>query len=218
MTLDIARAVTDKICYIILPEQASEEQKSWMEKTAAKYGVSIAIMSGMDWNDALTPWSSDKVVTKGKSHGGHAESFLQSLVLDYFPDVEFSLSIKHPQRYLVGLSMSGLFVVWASFKSDLFAGVASISGSMWYDEFADWVCKHTPSASVQKIYISLGDKEKKSKDKKFAGVEEATVKIVESLRASGSMVEYSLEKDTTHFSPVVPRLNEAFRSLFDNPA
>lgn len=214
ITLDIAKAISDRLCYILLPEGLKEDGQAWMENASKKYGITIVIISGMDWNDSMTPWSAEGAFKKGKPFGGHAESFLSSMKNDYFQSIESSLGIKHAVRSIVGVSLSGLFALWAGFRCDLFTGIASVSGSLWYDGFADWADKHTLSPAVEKIYLSLGDNEKKSKDKRMANVESATQQIIDSLRSKEKAVEFSLEKNTTHFSPVVPRLDKALESLY----
>lgn len=215
ITLDIVKSLTDRICYIILPEGLKEAGLSWMENASNKYGTTIVIMSGMDWNDAMTPWSSgSSLFKKAKAFGGHGGTFLNSMKNDYFISIESSLGIKHAARTLVGVSLSGLFALWAGHKCDLFTGIASISGSFWYDGFVEWTGKNSLSPSVERIYLSLGENEKKAKDKKLATVETATREIVDILREKGKAVEFNLEKNTTHFSPVVPRLEKALEALY----
>lgn len=43
----------DRICYVLYPLDSLEE---WIEEAAQKFGVSIAVITGMDWNNDLTPW------------------------------------------------------------------------------------------------------------------------------------------------------------------
>lgn len=214
LTLDTAKFKSERICYILLPEGLKEDGKKWMEEAAERYACNIVALSGMDWNESLTPWAAEGVFRKAKPFGGRSEVFLRDLKSDYFPGIESSLGIKHPERYLAGISLSGLFAVWSVFKCDLFLGVASISGSMWYDGFAEWTKDRMPSACVKKVFISLGDKESKTKDKRMSSVEDATLQVVSNLREKGTLVEYALEEGVTHFSPVVPRLEKALESLF----
>lgn len=44
---------TADICYVLYPLDSLGE---WIEEAARKFGVSIAVITGMDWNDGLTPW------------------------------------------------------------------------------------------------------------------------------------------------------------------
>ena len=214
IALDIARAESERVCYILLPEGLKDDGMSWMEDAAGRFSVNIVVMYGMDWNDALTPWSADGVFRKSKPFGGRAELFLKDLKEDFFPSIETFLKLRKPERFLVGISLSGLFAVWSVFTSDLLKGIASISGSLWFDRFTSWCTSQTLSPSVRKIYLSLGDREKKSRDPRMATVEDATRQTADILRGKGADVEFVIEENTTHFSPAVPRLEKAFKALF----
>lgn len=216
ITLDIVRSSTERICYIILPEGLKDDGRAWMEQAAERFSCSIVAMSGMDWNSALTPWRADGVFKKSKPFTGNADLFLKDLCGDYFPSIELQLGLKHPERFLAGVSLSGLFAIWSVFRCESFVGIASVSGSLWYDGFASWTKEQTPSASVRKVFVSLGDREKKSKDRRMATVEEMTLQIVDNLMEKGVRTEFALEENKTHFSPVVPRLEKALESLFSD--
>ena len=211
--LDIVKSTTDRICYILLPEGLKDDGHMWMEDAAGRYGITLVVISGMNWNDDLTPWSADGVFRKSKTFGGRAELFLKNLRDDYFPNIESTIGIRNPERYLIGISLSGLFAVWSVFKCDLFDAVASISGSLWYDGFASWTEGQKLSERLRKVSVFLGDREKKSKDKRMSTVEDETLRSVEIMRRKGASVEFVLEENTTHFSPVVPRLEKALVSL-----
>ena len=213
ITLDVVRNSTDRICYILLPEGLKDDGRRWMEDAAVRHGITLVAMHGMEWNDDLTPWGAEGVFRKSKPFAGHADLFLKNLREDLFPNVETQLGIRHPERFLIGISLSGLFAIWSVFKSDLFDAVASVSGSLWYDGFASWTEGQKLSERVRKVSVLLGDKEKKSKDRRMATVEEMTLQTVEILRRKGASVEFELEEDTTHFSRVVPRLEKALASL-----
>jgi Predicted hydrolase of the alpha/beta superfamily len=215
MTFDIVRASSQRICYILLPEGLKEEGRAWMEDSASRFGTTVVVMSGMNWNDDLTPWSAEGVFKKAKPFGGNAEVFFANLTDTILPWLDKELSLDNPERYLFGISLSGLFAIWSCFKDSLMSGVASISGSMWFNGFSEWVKNQTPSPSVKKIYISLVDREKRAKDKRMATVEDATLSVVESMKEKGASVEFNLEKDTTHFSPLIPRLERALAAFFE---
>lgn len=217
ITLDTVRSSTERICYILLPEGLKDEGMKWMEQAAARHSCSIVVISGMDWNDDLTPWGAEGVFRKAKPFAGHADVFLKMLREDVLTNVEAQLGLKHPERFLAGVSLSGLFAIWSVFKCDIFVGIASISGSLWYDGFASWTKGQEPSERVGKVFVSLGDREKKSKDRRMATVEEMTLQVVENLRAEGVETEFLLEENTTHFSPMVPRLEKALESLLPDP-
>ena len=222
--LSIVKVESRRVCYVLLPGGLMNDGADFLEEAAARYQVSIVVVSGMNWNDDLTPWAADPVFKREKPFGGKAAAFLRILEGDIMPEVERTLGFVHSgsmshedqspiKRYLVGISLSGLFALWAAHCSDSFAGIASISGSFWFPQFEDWVLTHSLSKSVRKVYISLGDREKDTRNRAMSSVEENTLSIVNHLRTTAADVEYRIEKGTTHFSPIVPRLDVALDSL-----
>ena len=79
-------------------------------------------------------------------------------------------SLKGRERILGGYSLAALFAIWCTYESDSFNGIAAASPSVWYPGWMDFVRAHSPKA--RKIYLSLGDKEFKSRNKTMATVED----------------------------------------------
>ena len=113
----------------------------------------------------------------------------------------------------MGVSLSGLFAVWAALNTDVFQNVISISGSLWCDGFAEWVKTCEISPKVENICLLLGEKEKNAKEKRMATVEEKTSEIAAMLKekCQGKVVFELVEG--THFSPVVPRMVKALSAV-----
>lgn len=199
------------VCYMLLPQGATAEIGKWAEKAAAEFGCNLVLVSGMDWNKDMTPWPADGVMKKEKSFGGEAGVFAKELLGDYIPNVEKWLKLSSPKRYIIGVSLSGLFALWALFKTDCFDGLASVSGSLWYDNLVDWVGKNRPMSSAR-LYMSLGVREKNTPDKKMARVEECTNAIAEHLKEQGHDVIFEMVPGT-HFSPVAPKFERALAAL-----
>lgn len=53
-----------------------------------------------------------------------------------------------------------------------------MSGSLWYPEFRDYVQSHEMKRKPEKLYISLGDKEAKTRNPYMKTVRENTEAIV----------------------------------------
>lgn len=210
--LDIAATDSSSIVYVLLPQRLPEEELVSLEEMASRFVSTIVAISGMDWNSDLTPWKAPAV--KEGEFGGHASQFLDSLKEDLFFNLENSLQIRKPRRFLVGLSLAGLFSVWAAVRKSLFEGVASISGSFWYDGFAEWLLKQDELKCVR-FYISLGEKENETKVRRFANIEEDTMKVVETLMAKGAEVTFEMT-DGGHNSPIIPRVGKSLEALLGN--
>lgn len=198
---------------MILPEGVKKDLSEGLESLSKRHGLSIVVIEGVNWNDDLTPWPAEGVFKKAKPFGGKANSFLDRLTREIIPETEGRLSIKQAERTLLGVSLSGLFAVWAAFKTHAFTNIISISGSLWYDGFVEWMKENTPSPSIEKVCILLGEKEKNAKDRRMATVEEKTSVAADILRTkSRASVVFELVEGT-HFSPILPRLEQAFHSL-----
>ncbi len=205
---------TNKICYMILPEGIRENLPDGLKDLSEKYDVSIFVIPDVNWNDDLTPWPAEGVFKKAKPFGGRAESFLDKLTNEIIPETEKSLGLKDAERTIIGVSLSGLFAVWASFRTDAFTNIISISGSLWYDGFTEWMKEQTPSPQLKKVCMLLGEKEKNAKDRRMATVEERTLIAANMLKSKSQAAVIFELVEGTHFSPIMPRLERAFEVIF----
>ena len=210
--LDIVSFDSSSIIYILLPHRLPAEELTAIEELSTRFETNIVAISEMDWNNDMTPWKAPAV--KEGEFGGRASQFLDRLKGDIFFNLESSLQIRNPKRYLIGLSLAGLFSVWAGIMKPLFEGVASISGSFWYDGFAEWI-QRQEQIGCTRFYISMGEKEKETKVKRFANIEEDTMKVVETLMLKGAEVAFEVTEGG-HNSPIVPRIEKSVVSLLGN--
>lgn len=151
---------------------------------------------------------------KTKPFGGQSAAFLDKLANEIIPEVEKNLGIENAERTILGVSLSGLFAIWAGFNTNTFTNIISISGSLWYDGFVEWMEKQTPSPCLKKVCMLLGEKEKNAKDKRMATVEERTLAAANIFRSkSQASVLFELVEGT-HFSPILPRLERAFEVVY----
>ena len=208
--LDIVSCSSERICYIILPEKLKESERPWLESMAESHEASFVVISGVNWEEDLTPWKAPGL--KGGEFAGRARYFLDLLKTDLFFNLESSLRIAKPERSIVGVSLSGLFAVWASLNLPLFSAVGSVSGSLWYDGFLEWMKEHTDTVTGR-YYFSLGDKEKDGKNKRLASVEEATLEAVNLLKSVGKKVFFE-HNEGNHFGPLTERIEKAIKGIY----
>ena len=214
MANPIIKQPTNKICYMILPQGVKEDLTAGLGMLSEKYGVLIVVIGDVDWNNDLTPWPAEGVFKKAKPFGGHAALFLDKLTREIIPEAEKQLSIEEAERTILGVSLSGLFAIWSMFETDTFTNIISISGSLWYDGFLEWMEEQTLSPSVRKVYMLLGEKEKLAKDKRMATVEERTFAAADVIRSKSQATVMFELVDGTHFSPIMPRLERAFERVY----
>ena len=206
--LDISTCESNRICYIILPEKLKESEKEWLDRMAEIHSANMVVISGLDWDNDLTPWKAPGLKTG--EFGGKAQSFLNTLTADLMVSVESSLRINRVQRFFCGVSLSGLFGIWASCKKDIFEGVASVSGSLWYDGFAEWISENRPYP--EKFYLSIGEKEKEAKNPRLASIDEVTKHFYGLLNTVGKDVCFEYNEGN-HFGPLIDRIEKAITNI-----
>ena len=206
LNLDIVTTESDDVCYVLLPERMKEADMDWLEELVQKYSVNIVAISGMEWNDALTPWKAPALNPKEEDFKGKAKDFLSSLLGDIFVNTEQSLRLHHPKRHLIGISLAGLFAVWASTVTNKFESIASISGSFWYDGFVDWFKEQELQAD--RYFLSLGDKEVKAKNDRLASVGTCTESILQIIQDKSKEVTF-ITDEGNHFEFFRERIEKA---------
>ena len=203
----------DKIAYILYPMDTLD---NWIESAAEKFGRTIVVITGMDWQNVFSPWPASGVPKGTPDFKGESEEFLQLLQEKVIPQIEKILGIaKDVERTLVGVSMSGLFVLWQWIKCDTFDNIASLSGSFWYEGFVKWMKQQTIPKKSGNGFFLLGDQEPKSKVKVFATVGTVTKEILTILEDAGISIEFQ-SVPGNHYSDPIARLNKAFSSFDTN--
>ena len=127
-----------------------------------------------DWNHDLSPWKAPAVFGN-ESFGDGAESTL-SEVLKLLSDMSKTY-------YIGGYSLAGLFALWAVHQTDLFAGAAAASPSIWFPGFLDYMKEHEIKTRI--IYLSLGDREEKTRNPVMAQVGSCIRSAYEMLQERG---------------------------------
>ena len=82
-------------------------------------------------------------------------SELLEKILEYCSD-------KSKTYYLGGYSLAGLFALWASCQTDRFVGIAAVSPSVWFPDFLEYMQENRIQSRL--IYLSLGNKEEKTRN------------------------------------------------------
>lgn len=203
------------LCYLILPEGVTKDLDEGLKTLAHRYGLTFVLVNDVDWNDDLTPWPAAGVFKKAKPFGGKADIFLEKLTNEIIPETEAQLRLENPERTLLGVSLSGLFTLWAGYRTDLFSHLVSISGSLWYDGFTEWMPSQKLSDNIASVCMLLGDREKNSKEKRMATVEERTAAAFDILKTQcHGKVTFELVEGT-HFSPILPRIERAVEKTME---
>lgn len=115
-----------------------------------------------DWNSELTPWEMSLLRGKG-NFGDGATRTLEFIKNDLILAVSEYINIENKEiKYILGgYSLAGLFSLWSGYQTDIFEGIAAVSPSVWYKGWIEYVAAGKPLS--EKIYLSLGDTEEKTK-------------------------------------------------------
>ena len=142
-----------------------ERQTELIKSISGRDDFAVAAVLVDNWNDDLSPWAAPAVFGKDGFSGG-GERTLDFVLGDVLPRFDGKLRF-----YIGGYSLAGLFSLWAASRTDVFSGVAAASASVWFPDFVGYIDKN-PILS-NRVYLSLGDKEEKTKNPTMATVGDA---------------------------------------------
>ena len=159
---------------VLLIQPADEHDLSLLDSEAAAIAERteipfvLAAFCVTDWNRELSP-SEAPPVFGSEGFSGGAEETRQWLEGDLLPALlaRFALPPDAPV-ILGGYSLAGLFALWCGYESSRFAAVAAASPSVW---FPGWIsCAESRACRADFVYLSLGDREEKTKNPIMAAV------------------------------------------------
>ena len=159
------------------------------------YLIALKVKS---WNEDLSPWQAPPVFGKEGFGNGAADTLKE--VLKHTGD-------RSKTFYIGGYSLAGLFALWAAYQTDVFKGVAAASPSIWFPGFTDYMRKNSIRADA--VYLSLGDKEPRTRNPVMAAVGERIGEAHDLLKEQGidTVLEYN---PGNHFRDADIRTAKAF--------
>lgn len=189
----------------------------------------MAVVVVDSWNQDLSPWKAPG--TFGEDFGDGADKTLEwvldnvvylekdnnSDILESNKDNIENDSDKGENSnlkkyYLAGYSLAGLFSLYAAYKTDVFAGVAAVSPSVWFPGFVSFAKER--DINCDNVYLSLGDREHKTRNQEMAKVKDSIEAIYKDLSDKG--VNCTLEYNPgNHFKDVNIRMSKAFKWLLE---
>ncbi|MBR2676579.1 MAG: hypothetical protein IKE28_06685 [Solobacterium sp.] len=157
----------------------------------------IAIKIDM-WNDQLSPWTAPAVFGKD-NFGGGAKDTLEEIL---------NICTDKRKKYIIGgYSLAALFSLWAAYQTDTFDSVAAASPSIWFPGFVDYMKSH--EILTEKVYLSLGDKEEKTRNPIMASVGDCIRSANLLLKEKGIITELEWNQGN-HFQDSDLRTAKAF--------
>lgn len=152
------------------------------------------------WNDDFTPWSAPAFRRGEEAPRGQADAYIFRLTKEIKPYIDAHYRTKPEPKHtaLFGYSLGGLAALYSIYKTDAFGMVGSLSGSLWYDNFCEFMEKEKPLRTDLRVYLSLGKKEKQSRNPRMEKVAECTERardiLVRQLGAQSGQIDIQAEQ------------------------
>ncbi len=174
-------------------------------------GFTLATFKVNDWNDDLSPWEATPVFGD-HGFGGGAEETLRYVMDELIPSLTDG---RQPAIYIGGYSLAAFFSLWAAYQTDIFRGVAAASPSVWFPGWIEYAEKNPIRAL--KVYLSLGDKEEKTRNQVMRTVGDNIRRQYELLQANTGCKGCTLEMNPgNHFKEPDIRTAKGFAWLLTN--
>jgi len=172
----------------------------------------LVSISKWRWDEDLSPWAHEPVVSKSDHFTGEADRYLLCLTEQIIPFVEET--IKKPfRRIIAGYSMGGLFALYAPYMTDVFSGAVPASGPVWYPVFVTYAGTHDFLKKPDAIYLSLGDLESHTKNKTLSQTEHCMEKLYSICREKSIRSIFELNQGN-HYKGVIYRLAKGITWIF----
>jgi len=174
----------------------------------------LLTLSGLRWDEQLSPWRSEPVVTRDDHFEGGADVLLRNLLHDILPAALERGNLEPAYHCLSGYSMSGLFALYAACNTAQFTRIASASGSLWYPSLESYLATHPINPAVTTAYFSIGDRESRTRHPILSTTQAITSRIATHLATLGVTTTFVLNPGN-HFTAPTHRESLALTWLLN---
>lgn len=192
-TLSIFPASAPDAPVIYLNTFDGEGQKVFDALTAAGCPpLTLVAISDLNWDHDMVPWDSPAVFKNAAPFTGGADSYLQLLIGEILPAAERDVIGIPRWRGIAGYSLAGLFAVYTLYQTDVFSRAASMSGSLWFPGFKEYVFSHELKRRPDGVFFSLGDRENRTRNPALQRVRQDTQEIQKFYESQGIHTAFHL--------------------------
>ena len=202
--MKLLRKGSGAVCYLLADEEAA---------ALIKGDVTVVQVPVDNWNAQLSPWKATACFKGGEDFAGGAGEYLDELVRAIFA-FEKAGGVEPKKRIIAGYSLAGLFALYAAYETDMFSGAVSASGSMWFDGWIDYMRMNRPQPELRCVYLSVGDREKKTRNPRLCTVEDCTREARDILAENGLDAVFVLEQGN-HFNEPGARLARGIERIIE---
>ena len=196
---------------------SSEEEEEQICQALQEFQCSdftLVTISGLDWNHDMAPWDMPPAFKGAPPCTGGADEYLRLLTQEIVPTVETALQDAPCWRGLAGYSLAGLFAIYAAYQTPAFSRIASMSGSLWFSGFQEYVSTHEMAGDITHVYLSLGDRESRTGNPYLKTVQERTEEIAALYAQKGIDTTFQLNPGN-HFKNVFRRIAAGIAWILD---
>lgn len=175
----------------------------------------LLCVSNLNWDHDMTPWYCSPISKNDTPCIGGADEYLQILLDEILPKAKEKINGTPNHIGIAGYSLAGLFALYSMYKCDIFDRVASMSGSLWFPDFKNYCLTHEMIRQPDKIYLSLGDTEAKTRNPILKTVQDNTEIIVEHYKNLGIDVTWELNEGN-HFKDAALRSAKGIMAILED--
>ncbi len=173
---------------------------------------SLLVVSALDWNRDMSPWESPPVMKNDAPYLGGASDYLSLLTGEIMPQAMRVIGGSPAFSAIAGYSLAGLFSLYSLYNCGVFSRAASVSGSLWFPGFEEYITEHDFMRKPQRIYLSLGDREAHVNNPVISSVREKTERIAGLFCSRGVDTLFELNPGN-HFKDAEKRCVRAVAAL-----
>lgn len=164
----------------------------------------LVAVSGLDWDQDMSPWAIPPIAKNDTPCTGGADAYLARMTAEIIPEAERLLPGRISWRGLAGYSLAGLFALYSLYQTELFSRAASVSGSLWFPGFREYVFSHEMKRRPERVYLSLGSGECRTRNRYLKTVQEDTEAIYQFYKRANLEIVFQLNPGN-HFQDAVRR-------------
>ena len=213
----ILSKVNNTPVYVYLTSEGMPNGGENLLKRLNDNGIFISLVEVLveDWYSDLSPWEAEPLIEGATHFAGKGEKTLKYIENVVIQSIEKDIP-NNKGVFLVGYSLSGLFSLWALTKSSIMSGAVCCSSSLWFPGWNEYI-ENTCLKNIGLVYLSLGEKESKTKNKFMAKVEENTRKTYLRLLDDENCLKSILEMvPGGHFSNPLERISNGIKWMLMN--
>ena len=189
------------VLYVNTVKEESELLYQALQNAAAS-DFALVTISGLAWEHDLSPWEIPPISKNSPPCTQGADEYLPLLTERILPEAEAQLGGLPAWRALAGYSLAGLFAVYSLYHTALFSRAASISGSLWFPGFKEYVLSHEMKRTPDCLYFSVGSKEAKTRNPFLQTVCQNTEEIEAFYHSKGIDTRFCLNPGTHYTEPI----------------